>query len=173
MHHDDVIDASTAEKCKPEIITFYNHTKGGVDNLDKLGATYDVSRNTRRWPMVIFYALMNMAGVNTQIIYASNNKIYNITRRLFLRELALSLTEDHLKRRSLEKNVPPSVRERRQEVAGTLPVREEIPPGTRKRCFFCAKDSKTKYYCKKCQKFVCLTHLQAWCPTCSNTAVNT
>ena len=92
LHHDDAIDKSTDEKCKPEIITFYNHTKGGVDTLDKLSATYDVSRNTRRWPMVVFYAMMNMAGVNSQIIYASNNKLYSITRRFYLRDLALSLT---------------------------------------------------------------------------------
>lgn len=56
LHHDDSIDASTGEKCKPEIITFYNHTKGGVDKLDQLSATYDVARNTR-WPMVIFLPL--------------------------------------------------------------------------------------------------------------------
>lgn len=175
LHHDDTIDVSTAEQCKPEIITFYNHTKGGVDNLDKLSANYDVARNTRRWPMVIFYSMMNMAGVNSQIIYACNNNVYDIQRRLYLRELALNLTKNHLVRRSMETNVPRSVRERRQEVAGTASVQnnQELPPaGIRKRCFFCKKDSKTKYYCQKCKKFICLTHLQAWCPPCSAVVQN-
>ena len=171
LHHDDRIDPSTEPQCKPEIITFYNQTKGGVDTLDKLSATYDVARNTRRWPMVVFYAMMNMAGVNSQIIYAANNKKYNIKRRLFLRDLALSLTKE---RRSLESNVPPNVRMRRQEVAGTSQeqVPEEMPPGTRKRCFFCKKDSKTRFSCKKCKKYVCLSHLQAWCSPCSQAAEN-
>lgn len=170
LHHDDKIDASTNEKCKPEIITYYNHTKGGVDLLDKLCATYDVSRNTRRWPMVVYYAMMNIAGVNAQVIYSSNNKQYDLIRRSFLRNLALSLTSDQLTRRSFEMNVPPLVRERRQEAAGTLNTDPEYPPGTKKRCFLCKKDSKTRFYCQKCHKFLCLSHLQAWCPTCSSAA---
>lgn len=174
LHHDDRIDPSTAEKCKPDIITYYNHTKGGVDNLDKLSATYNVARNTRRWPMVIFFSMMNMAGVNSQIIFACNNKTYKIERRSFLRDIGLSLTKEHLARRSYETNVPRSVRERRQEVAGTQEnmKNEEIQPGTRRRCFFCKKDSKTKYFCKKCKKFVCLSHMEAWCPECSEIDIN-
>lgn len=151
LHHDDTIDPSTAEKLKPEIITFYNHTKGGVDNLDKLSATYDVARNTRRWPMVVFYSMMNMAGVNSQIIFACNNKTYKIERRLYLRDVGLSLTREYLERRSHETNVPRSVRERRQEVAGTQEANkdEEIQPGTRKRCFFLQKRFKNQIFLQK------------------------
>ncbi|XP_057662492.1 uncharacterized protein LOC130897576 [Diorhabda carinulata] len=36
---------------KPEIITFYNNTKSGVDVVDKLCASYNVARSTKRWPM--------------------------------------------------------------------------------------------------------------------------
>lgn len=106
LHHDDRINPSTAEKCQPDIITYDNHIKGGVDNLDKLSATYNVARNTRRWPMVVFFSMMNMAGVNSQIILACNNKTYKIERRLFLRDIGLSLTKEHLARRSYETNVP-------------------------------------------------------------------
>jgi hypothetical protein len=38
LHHDATIDVG--DQCKPEIITFYNGTKGGVDNLDKMCAQY-------------------------------------------------------------------------------------------------------------------------------------
>lgn len=54
MHHDKAIDNGTTETKKPEMITFYNRTKIGVDILDQLCAKYNVARNTRRWPMVIF-----------------------------------------------------------------------------------------------------------------------
>lgn len=40
MHHDDSIDSSTGDKSKPEIVTFYNSTKRGVDVVDKLCAYY-------------------------------------------------------------------------------------------------------------------------------------
>lgn len=39
---------------KPEIITDYNSTKGGVDTVEKMCATYTVSKITKRWPCVIF-----------------------------------------------------------------------------------------------------------------------
>ncbi|KAJ8932524.1 hypothetical protein NQ314_014616 [Rhamnusium bicolor] len=65
MHFDDAIDKNTHQQNKPEIITFYNSTKSGVDVVDKLGATYNCTRNTRRRTMVILYALMNVAGINS------------------------------------------------------------------------------------------------------------
>ncbi|KAJ8932206.1 hypothetical protein NQ314_014840 [Rhamnusium bicolor] len=53
LHHDN-IDKKTKYQNKPEIITFYNSTKGGVDTVDQLCSSYDVVRNTRRRSMVIF-----------------------------------------------------------------------------------------------------------------------
>lgn len=79
MHHHDNIDPDSGEKCKPVIVTTYNETKVGVDVVDQLCASYDCSRNSRRWPMVIFYTMLNVAGINSQVIYKANNpneKIY-------------------------------------------------------------------------------------------------
>lgn len=41
---------------KPEIINFYNRTKGGVDTFDRMITLYTVSRKTSRWPMRFFSA---------------------------------------------------------------------------------------------------------------------
>lgn len=51
LHYDDEIDSESGDKRKPSIITFYNSTKSGVDVVDK----YDVSRNTKRCPLTIFF----------------------------------------------------------------------------------------------------------------------
>ena len=51
QHHDDKIDQATGDDKKPEIITFYNSTKGGVDMVDVMMDKYSVSRNSRRWPL--------------------------------------------------------------------------------------------------------------------------
>lgn len=169
MHHDDAIDESTGEFNKPEIITFYNATKGGVDTLDQLCENYNVARHTRRWPMVIFYGMLNVAGVNSQIIFLANNINDNICRKSYLRDLALALTNEHVVRRSLLANLPTEVRQRRQAVAGTSSqtiTADSVPQGTRKRCFMCTKDSKTKYYCQQCKKFICLSHCQFICKQC-------
>ena len=64
LHDDKSIDTDTGDKQKPSVITFYNRTKGGVDTTDKLCASYNVARNVRHWPMVIFFAMINMSGIN-------------------------------------------------------------------------------------------------------------
>ena len=52
-----------------ELIMDYNSTKRRVDTVDKVCADYDVARSTGRWSMVIFYALLNVAGINSMVIY--------------------------------------------------------------------------------------------------------
>ena len=48
LHRDNAIDDETN---KPEIITFYNSTKGGVDSLDQIVRFFSTKHKTRRWPM--------------------------------------------------------------------------------------------------------------------------
>ena len=64
MLHNDKIDGDTGAARKPDIVTFYNATKGGVDTVDQMSSLYNCARNTRRWLMVIFYRLLNIAGIN-------------------------------------------------------------------------------------------------------------
>lgn len=53
MHHSIETDPFTE---KPEIIAFYNNTKGGVDSMDQKCSVYTSSRRTRRWTMAIFFS---------------------------------------------------------------------------------------------------------------------
>ncbi|XP_066260986.1 piggyBac transposable element-derived protein 4-like [Euwallacea similis] len=69
LHHDRKIDTDTNELKKPEVITFYNFTKGGIDVVDELSGTYSVSRNSRRWPLTLFYSILNSAAINAMIIW--------------------------------------------------------------------------------------------------------
>lgn len=57
----------------PEIISFYNQTKGGVDTFDQLCHTYSVSRKTRRWSLCVFYGILNIVGINSMILLHSSN----------------------------------------------------------------------------------------------------
>ena len=54
MHKDTVL--STREDRKPQIVLDYNGTKGGVDNLDKVTATY--RHITARWTLFFLTPLM-------------------------------------------------------------------------------------------------------------------
>ncbi|XP_035231305.1 uncharacterized protein LOC118203159 [Stegodyphus dumicola] len=99
LHDDVAIDKDTKEQKKPEIITFYNRTKGGVDTVDKLCASYNVARNTRRWPLVVFFSMLNIAAINSYIIHSTNNS-EKLLRRQYLRKLANALMKENFERRS-------------------------------------------------------------------------
>lgn len=71
MHHNVAVDETTG---KPEIIHFYNLTKGGVDEIDKKCSIYTCSRRTRRWPMTIFYRMLDISTVNSHIMYDIHHK---------------------------------------------------------------------------------------------------
>ena len=74
LHNDATIDVDTGDRKKPDIITFYNLTKGGVDTVNKLCSSYNVARNTRHWPLVVFFLMLNIAGINSYIIHSTNNE---------------------------------------------------------------------------------------------------
>ncbi|XP_050306964.1 uncharacterized protein LOC126743786 [Anthonomus grandis grandis] len=71
MRHDNSVNETTK---KPEIIPFSNETKFGVEALDAKCALYLVSRRTNRWPMAIFFAILNIAGVNSRVLYQFASK---------------------------------------------------------------------------------------------------
>lgn len=84
MHFDNSIDERTGDEKKPDIITFYNQTKSGVDLVDKMCATFNVQRNTRRWPLVVFFAMLNISGINSQVIHVQNGN--EVKKKTFIFE---------------------------------------------------------------------------------------
>jgi predicted transposase YbfD/YdcC len=60
MHNQPKID-DTAENKKPEVILYYNSTKGGVDAIDKMVRSYSCKRMTRRWSLAIFYNMIDIS----------------------------------------------------------------------------------------------------------------
>lgn len=167
MHHDDRIDVSTGEKAKPEIITFYNSTKCGVDVVDKLSASYNVARNTRRWSMTVFFALMNVVGINAKIIYKANSKEQCI-RRKFLKNLSLQLVKGRIQKRQQFSNLPRELASKvKRSCSETARMGE---PAARKstslrRCYYCprGKDRKSRYGCLKCNVCLCMEHINFMC----------
>lgn len=171
LHHDDNIDESTGDDQKPEIITYYNSTKSGVDVVDELCATYDVSRNSKRWPLTIFFAMLNISGINANIIYRANNSDTRTKRRHFLKNLGLAMIHEHLQQRKTRVNIPRKLRKRIADFVGE--PTEEPPqkiPGTRKRCQVCPskKDKKTSQTCNACQIYICPDHMIPYCNNCSS-----
>jgi len=104
-HHHDI--SVVGEAKKPEIICHYNATKSGVDNLiDHLSTMHTTRRKINRWPMVLFFNLLDVAGIASFIIWLANSPDWKASegrrrRRLFLTELAYAMITPHMKKRAM------------------------------------------------------------------------
>lgn len=78
-----------SENKLPEVISFYNLTKGGADTVDELAAAYDIYRNSHRWPLELFFCFMNTAGMNSQIVHRENEGRVILKRKHFLTQLRI------------------------------------------------------------------------------------
>lgn len=138
-------DTESGELQKPSVITFYNLTKGGVDVVDRMKAEYSVTRFSNRWPFTVFCSLLNIAGINSHIIYYSNTDI-KMTRRRYLTELAKALSKPHIVRRSGLKTLSIPLRQKIKNVLGKETVTpehaEQAPQGQRPRCNFLSNTKK-------------------------------
>lgn len=140
MHNSKITDEETQ---KPIQILDYNATKGGVDSVDQMCSRITTSRRTKRWPMVIFFRLLDLAGINSLRIYQFNNPhITNNTRRPFLYELSRELMEENLKERSkigtLPKDLTLFLEQYKDPVA---PI--AVPTTRRGICYLCGSKKKT------------------------------
>ncbi|GFY59457.1 uncharacterized protein TNIN_241941 [Trichonephila inaurata madagascariensis] len=163
------IDETMEDKKTPEMVSFYNQTKNAVDTVSKMCSTYNVARQTKRWPVVIFYSLLNTAGINSQILYLEKeNKI--VSRREFLKCLGKELINDQLKHRAKISCLPQSISSRLHEI---LPKTEQLDDTemvmdntcdlniSRKRCRPCAqekRDRRSRFSCYMCGSYLCLQH---------------
>jgi len=88
MHTDSNIIEN--EKRKPEIILYYNKNKSGVDTFDQMVSNYSVRRKTKRWPLSVFYCMVDIASINAFILFNIKSQIL-INRREFIQSLIKSL----------------------------------------------------------------------------------
>jgi len=65
----DQPDISQRSDQKPEVILAYNDDKGGEDVVDKMIDTYRTKVGTRRWPIVVFYTIIDIAALNSFVIW--------------------------------------------------------------------------------------------------------
>lgn len=106
MHDENEVDDETE---KPEIIMEYNRAKCGVDTVDQMCGNYTVTRRTQRWPHNVFMSLLNVAGINSYIIYCKHGAEM-MSRKIFLKNLAMSLMKPHLKQRARIRCLPINIR---------------------------------------------------------------
>jgi hypothetical protein len=167
----------TATSRIPEIVEFYNSTKCGVDTFDQLCHRYSVSRRTRRWPMCIFYGILNAVGINSMILLTGSgaqDKEVVPNRRTYLKTLAKALITPHMEARLAAPTLPKHLRLVISSILKIEPVPEAQAQRRTEvgRCSFCprSRDRKTRTSCNSCQKFICAEHQHKICPDCAEVA---
>ena len=128
------------EKRLPETITFYNSTKYGVDILDQMARKYSVKAGSRRWPLHVFYNILDLAAINAWVLYKETTQA-NISRKEFLFKLAEELGDDY----------------RDEIINSSIPLSEIQNTAVRKNCQVQASCNRNrcKDICAKCNKNVC------------------
>lgn len=149
---------------KPEVIEFYNQTKGGVDTFAQMWAHYGCGRKTKRWPLCVLYGLISAGVINSWIIHNENvmkRGENQMQRRPYMQALALALIKPWAEQRLPSSNLSRQLRVLICSVLdiptpGTLadeagPVAaESSSPSV--RCADCPADSdrKTRHRCHVC-----------------------
>ena len=105
MHQDDKV--SEEEPYKPDVILYYNATKGSVDTVDQMVMNYSCYMTTRRWPVVVFCNMVDVAAINAYTLWIANNPDYLddnsktvSARRQFLINLGMALVKPYIERRA-------------------------------------------------------------------------
>lgn len=179
------------ETHKPNLIEFYNSTKGGVDTFDQMCSVMTCNRKTNRWPMCIFYDMLNIACINSYIIYCHNvsTLVQKIMSRCnYMKELHSQLVKPWLETRLQMPTMPTHTKTKIQNVLGigtdveggdrdevqSTSRNESVSTGhnirKRKICGICSykKRRMTKSICSQCSIAICGEHKIDFCTSCAD-----
>jgi hypothetical protein len=130
-------------KRKPKMVLTYNQTKVGVDSLDQMVRLYSTKAASRRWPVCVFYDLLDKAVLNAHVLY--QEAIGPITRKKFILELAKQLCEP----------LQACKKARHDQLISEVQVKRK-----RITCYLTNCENKTYNFCDSCNKAFCGKHGQ-------------
>lgn len=99
-------DGTKLDVACPAIVKNYNRFMGGVDFADRLRQCYCTDRRSKKWWHRLFFGLLDIAFVNSYVIYKKMNPSENVSLLDFRRGVSLGLihsTDNVLKKRSFTK----------------------------------------------------------------------
>nr|XP_054604599.1 piggyBac transposable element-derived protein 1-like [Nothobranchius furzeri] len=156
MH--STVEIRDNHKMKPNTVTDYNTMKCGVDVMDQKVRQYTVRAATRRWPVAVFFNMIDMAAMNAHMLYRACTGVKE--RRVdFLANLAKELAEQFMQEKMVEKEKLLC-----QQPATPCPWKRAMCQVTirckknhaNSRCVHCHKYTcgkcrqETKWQCQKC-----------------------
>ncbi|XP_043257548.1 piggyBac transposable element-derived protein 4-like [Colletes gigas] len=170
-HHHEHSVSGPEDNYKPEIISYYNSTKNGVNTFNALLREYSCRRATRRWPLSLFLNYVDMAAYNAFVVWVTKNPAWEShvsmkkRREMFLEKLGNELYARNIERRATDfenRNIiVPRHVVNAIESTGRKLKRKEMTLDYRKRsrCYICVgNDNKYSTRCDACLQFICSAH---------------
>ena len=95
MH--DNVRVTKDERRKPQVHTFYDHTKGGIDVVDLISSNCSTRIKSKRWPLNSLAFILDTARTNANTILKENN--VKMSTHEFTYQLARALCLPSVQRR--------------------------------------------------------------------------
>ena len=170
---------------KPSVITFYDHTKGGVDSMDQMAGVYTTRCKTRRWTMNALAYVLDTVQTNMNTLWNEMNPDNKMCSYDFLWALSDELIKPFVQIRYNNRiGLPKHIVVAMMNVLG---AQEYVPEDAvvqvdKKRCYYCLaaihgkpgykklkdKLGKFKFVCHgdDYEKTLCHDHLTLYCAPC-------
>ncbi|XP_062304721.1 piggyBac transposable element-derived protein 4-like [Osmerus eperlanus] len=139
--HQTVLTDDGAKKL-PNTLSHYKSTKAGVNVMDQMARQYSVRGGSHRWPVAVFYNILDLAAINAHILYTQSMNV-RISRRKFILRLVKELCA-------------PQKWSKAEEARRRLLPESPFQPVKRRRCQVnkCS-GNKTFEICQGCKRLVC------------------
>ncbi|KAG5883896.1 hypothetical protein JTB14_007784 [Gonioctena quinquepunctata] len=148
-------DGSRSNVFYPKVVDLYNQIMDGVDRFDQKREVYVIGRRSVKWWHIIFYFLVDLAIVNSFILYQTSRRLNSsqLTYRIALvRQLIGGYSSRKRRGKPVQflankKTVPDEVR--LTSVGAHFPEQ-----GTYRRCRICSTKSnekQTQSTCSQCE----------------------
>lgn len=187
MHKDVLVTKDSIKK--PDVLKFYDHTKGGVDVVDLISSNSSTRMKTRKWTLNALAFVLDTERTNAFTIFKEATGNDRMTTFEFTWQLAKNLVVPNIVRRYHNRcGISTDVVSKMAKVLGINTVRDPQLQGeesTQGRCAVCIKSAqeegvyrttylnlnhRLKVKCAKCNQFICKKHQNtvAMCPDYPN-----
>ncbi|XP_024942128.1 uncharacterized protein LOC112494548 [Cephus cinctus] len=136
----------------PETISYYNKTKFGVNFVDQMARKYSVKAGNFRWPLHIFFNILDLAAINAWILYKQCNGA-KISRNQYMFSLAEELgaeNKENICQRSDAFSSSIILQERESFQVGYCNKNKSSNCISCKEVICGKSTGKVQYTCKKC-----------------------
>ena len=128
------------ERMKPDVITFYDHTKGGVDIMDQMAGFYSTRMKTHRWTMNAMAYVLDTVRTIVMTLWNEMRPTEKMCSYDFLWALSEQLIKPHVRRYDNRVGLKKPI----VLAMDVLGVKEYVPvnfnpgpPAAKRRCYFC------------------------------------